>query len=144
MKLHALPPDAKCPYCRKAGLAFVRQRGLQGDLYRCTAATPCHGLSLHHRRNGGACGVSAGAWSGHLLNWTECPGQEQAANGEMTGDYLTTGQVAERLQVPVSMVVHLLASGKLSGTKVNHRWGVPAAALKEYIVAATASRRGTK
>ena len=78
------------------------------------------------------------------MNWTECPGQEQAANGEMTGDYLTTGQVAERLQVPVSMVVHLLASGKLSGTKVNHRWGVPAAALKEYIVAATASRRGTR
>jgi hypothetical protein len=39
------------------------------------------------------------------------------------------------------MVGHLLASGKLSGTKVNHRWGVPAAALKEYIVAAPARRR---
>ena len=62
----------------------------------------------------------------------------------MTVEYLTTRQVAERLRVPVSMVVHLLASGKLSGTKVNHRWGVPAAALKEYIVAATARRRGTR
>ena len=54
----------------------------------------------------------------------------------MTVEYLTTRQVAERLRVPVSMVVHLLASGKLSGTKVNNRWQVPVAALKEYIEAA--------
>jgi excisionase family DNA binding protein len=78
------------------------------------------------------------------LCWTECPGQESTAIGEVTVESLSTRQVAERLHVPVSMVVRLLASGKLSGTKVNHRWGVPAAALKEYIVAATASRRGTK
>src|ERR1035441_4290867 len=106
MKLHPLPPDAKCPYCRKAGLAFVRQRGLQGDLYCCTAATPCNGLSLHHRRNGGACGVSAGASSGDLLNWTECSGQETPTNMEPTVECLTTRQVAERLRVPVGMVVH--------------------------------------
>lgn len=79
-----------------------------------------------------------------MLSWTECPGQEPAAKGEMTVEYLTTGQVAERLQVRTGMVVHLLASGKLSGTKVNHRWGVPAAALKEYIVAAPARRWGTR
>jgi excisionase family DNA binding protein len=59
----------------------------------------------------------------------------------VTVESLTTGQVAERLQVPVNMVGHLLASGKLSGTKVKHRWGVPVAALKEYIVAAPARRR---
>jgi len=62
----------------------------------------------------------------------------------MTVEHLTTRQVAERLEVPVSMVAHLLASGKLSGTKVNHRWEVPVAALKEYIVAAPVRRRGTR
>src|ERR1039458_7750278 len=116
MRLHPLPPDARCPYCRKGGLAFVRQRGFQGDLYRCTAATPCEGHALHHRRNHGACRVSAEAASGHLLDWTECPGQEPTAKGAMTVDYLTTRQFAERLHFPVSMVVRLLASGKLSGT----------------------------
>src|ERR1022692_4446198 len=79
MMLHPLPPDARCPYCRKGGLAFVRQRGLQGDVYRCTAATPCEGRALHHRRNLGACGVSAEAGIGPLLFWTECPGQEPTA-----------------------------------------------------------------
>src|ERR1017187_181036 len=144
MMLHPLPPDARCPRCRKGGLAFVRQRASRGDVYRCTAAIPCEGHTLHHRRDRGACGVSAEAANGHLLCWTECPGQESTATGEGTVESLTTRQVAERLHVPVSMVVHLLASGELSGTKVNHRWGVPAAALKEYIVAATASRRGTR
>jgi hypothetical protein len=42
------------------------------------------------------------------------------------------------------MVVRLLASGKLSGARLNNRWQVPAAALKEYIVAATASRRAAR
>jgi excisionase family DNA binding protein len=62
----------------------------------------------------------------------------------MTVDYLTTRQFAERLQVPASIVRHLLASGKLSGTKVNNRWRVPAAALREYIEAAPLRRRRTK
>jgi len=79
MMLHPLPPDARCPYCRKGGLAFVRQRGLRGDVYRCTAATPCEGRALHHRRNLGACGVSAEAVIGPLLFWTECPSQEPTA-----------------------------------------------------------------
>src|ERR1035438_3593561 len=79
MMLHPLPPDARCPYCRKGGLAFVRQRGLQGDVYRCTAATLCEGRALHHRRKLGACGVSAEAGIGPLLFWTECPGQEPTA-----------------------------------------------------------------
>src|ERR1017187_5622150 len=49
----------------------------------------------------------------------------------MAVEYLTTHQVAERLHVRMPMVVRLLASGKLSGTKVNNWWQVPAAALKE-------------
>jgi excisionase family DNA binding protein len=122
-------------------LAFVRRRASHSDVYRCTATTPCEGRALHHRGDRGTCGVSAEAASGYLLFWTECPGQESTAIGAVTVESLTTGQVAERLQVPVNMVVHLLASGKLSSTKVNHRWGVPAAALKEYIVAAPARRR---
>ena len=144
MMLHPLPPDVRCPYCCKGGLAFVRQRGYHGDLYRCTAATPCEGHALHHRRNRVACGVSAQAANGHLLFWTECPGQEPAAKGEMTVESLTTRQVAERLHVPVSMVVRLLASGKLSGARLNNRWQVPAAALKEYIVASPARLRGAR
>jgi excisionase family DNA binding protein len=79
-----------------------------------------------------------------LVFWTECPGQESTAIGELTVESLTTGQVAERLQVPVSMVGRFLASGKLSGTKVNHRWGVPVVALKDYIEAAPARRRATR
>jgi hypothetical protein len=67
MILHPLPPDARCPYCRKVGLAFVRQRASNGDVYRCTATTPCEGRALHHRRNRGACGVSAEAANGYLL-----------------------------------------------------------------------------
>jgi hypothetical protein len=84
MRLHPLPPEARCPYCRKGGLAFVRQRGRRGDLYRCTAATPCEGHALHHRRDRGACGVSAEAACGDLLSWTECPGQ--GAGGEWGDD----------------------------------------------------------
>src|ERR1039458_866000 len=78
--------------------------------YRCTAATPCEGRALHHRGDRGACGVSAQA-NGHLLCWTECPGQESTAIGEVTVESLTTRQVAERRHVPVSMVVRPLASG---------------------------------
>src|ERR1035441_3296643 len=144
MMLHPLPPDARCPCCRKGGLAFVRQRASRGDVYRCTAAIPCEGRALHHRGDRGACGVSAEAKRGYLLNWTECPGQESTAIGEVTVESLTTRQVAERLQVPVRMVAPLLTSGKLSGTKVNNRWQVPAAALKKYIVAAPARCRGTR
>ena len=59
----------------------------------------------------------------------------------MTVEYLTPRQVAERLQVPVSMVIRLLASGKLSGTRAADRWRVPVGALKEYIRAAPVKRR---
>ena len=65
------------------------------------------------------CGVSAEAATGQLLFWTECPGQEPAAKEEMTVEFLTTRQVAERLQVPVYRVAHLLARGELSGTKIS-------------------------
>ena len=34
-----------------------------------------------------------------MLSWTECPGQESAANGEMTVEYLTTRQVAAGQEV---------------------------------------------
>jgi len=78
------------------------------------------------------------------LCWTECPGQKSTAIGEVTVESLTTHQVAERLQVRVSRVSSLLASGELSGTKVSHRWGVSVAALKEYIVAAPVRRRQTR
>ena len=93
MKLHPLPPDAKCPYCCKGGLAFVRHKS-QGDLYRCTAATPCKGHSLHHRGNGGACGVSAESAILGLLSWTECPGEEPPRKEEVTEEYLTTRRAA--------------------------------------------------
>jgi len=116
----------------------------RGDVYRCTAATPCEGRALHHRGDRGGCGVSAEVASGRLLLWTECLSKEPAAKEEMTVEYLTTCQVAERLQVPVNRVSCLLASGKLSGTKVNQRWGVPLAALKQYIVAAPVRRRETR
>jgi ssDNA-binding Zn-finger/Zn-ribbon topoisomerase 1 len=86
MMLHPLPSEAKCPYCGNGGLGFVRQRGSQGDLYRCTAAAPCKKYSLHHRRNRGACGVSAVAAIGHLLHFTECPGQEPASPPEMSAE----------------------------------------------------------
>ena len=109
MKLHPLPPDAKCPYCRKGGLAFVRQRKLQGDLYRCTAATPCKGLSVHHRRNRGECGVSAEPTSGQRLHWTECPSQEPATKEEITEEHLSTRQADERLRDSTKMVIGLLA-----------------------------------
>ena len=69
------------------------------------------------------------------------PARSRRRLGEMAVEYLTTHQVAERLHVRMPMVVRLLASGKLSGTKVNNWWQVPAAALKEDILAAPARRR---
>src|ERR1017187_494020 len=144
MMLHPLPPDARCPRCRKGGLAFVRQRASRGDVYRCTAEIPCEGRALHHRGDRGACGVSAEAANGYLLCWTECPGQESAAKGEMTVEYLTTRQVAERLQVPRNTVVGLLARGKLSGTKVGDKWRIPVSAVREYIKAVSVKLRGTR
>jgi excisionase family DNA binding protein len=75
---------------------------------------------------------------------TECPGQESTARGEVTVEFLTTRQVAERLQVPVNMVDRLLAGSKLNGTKVNKRWQITAAALKGYIAAASARHRETR
>ena len=76
--------------------------------------------------------------------WTECPGQEPAAKGEMTVEYLTTRQVAERLQVPRNTVVGLLARGKLSGTKVGDKWRIPVSAVREYIKAVSVKLRGTR
>src|ERR1017187_4057007 len=108
MRLHPLPLAAKCPYCCKGGLEFVRHR-FQGDLYRCTAALPCTGLSLHHRGTGGACGVSAESMIGGLISWTECPGAEQAPKEEITEEYLTTRQAAERLRSSTRVVHRLLA-----------------------------------
>src|ERR1017187_9758134 len=70
------------------------------------------------------------------------PARSRRRLGEMAVEYLTTHQVAERLHVRMRMVARLLASGKLSGTKVNNRWQVPAAALKEDILAAPARRPG--
>ena len=70
-----------------------------------------------------------GEWALVVLDRMPRPGA--GGEGDMTVEYLTSGQVAERLQVPVSMVVQLLDSGKLSGTKVNRLWQVPVAALKE-------------
>src|ERR1039458_9782441 len=87
MRLHPLPLAAKCPYCCKGGLEFVRHR-FQGDLYRCTAATPCKGHSLHHRGYGGGCGGSAESTIGGLMSWTECPGGERASKDEITEEYL--------------------------------------------------------
>ena len=133
MRLHTLEPDVRCPYCHRGGLAFVRPRRFQGDLYRCTAPIPCRGLSLHYRKNGRACGVAAEGTNGLLVSWCECPGQEQVAHCESPLDHLTTGQVAQRLQVDVSSVVRLLATGKLSGSKVNDQWRVPSMALREYV-----------
>jgi hypothetical protein len=78
MKLHPLPPGAKCAHCGNAGLAFVRQRGNFGDVYRCTAQTPCEGYTIHYRKEGKACGIAAEAefnWA--RLNWIACPGQPE-------------------------------------------------------------------
>jgi excisionase family DNA binding protein len=79
-----------------------------------------------------------------LLFWTECPGQEPTANVEPTVECLTTRQVAERLQVSTSVVVHLLASGKLSGTKVGDKWRIPVSAVREYIKAVSVKLQGTR
>ena|ERR1039457_289882 len=143
MKLHPLPPDAKCPYCCKGGLEFVRDR-FQGDLYRCTAATPCKGLSLHHRRDRGSCRVSAVTTIGSLMSWTECPGKEPAPKEEITEEYLPTRQAAERLRVSTRIVIRLLAKGKLSGTKIGFRWQIPAAMLRGYSKTASVTRRTTR
>ena len=141
MNLHPLPPDAKCPYCGQGGLAFVRQRGRHGDLYRCTAAIPCEGFSLHHGRSNDSCGVSAEAKSGHLLNSTQCHSHVPSENGEMIVEYLTTRATAQRLHIPINRIARLLASGTLSGTKSGARWQIPVAALKEYSRTRPAKRR---
>jgi len=141
MRLHPLQPEILCPYFRKGGLAFVRRRGSQGDLYRCTAAIPCSGLSLHYRKNRGACGISAETHNGALLYWTQCPGQELTPRSEIPLNHLATWQVAARLQLDTSSVVRLLAAGKLPGLKVNDKWQVPSAALREYMREGQSRRR---
>jgi len=41
------------------------------------------------------------------------------------------------------MVLRLLAKGDLSGTKVGFRWQIPVAVLRDYIKAASVTRRTT-
>jgi hypothetical protein len=112
---------------------FVRQRGLQGDLYRCTAPHACLGLTLHYRRNRGACGIAAETVNGTLIAWTACPGQQPLACSDAPVDHLSTWQVAARLQIDTCSVVRLLATGKLFGLKVNGKWKVPSGALRDFI-----------
>jgi hypothetical protein len=70
-------------HCGKAGLAFVRQRGNVGDLYRCTAQIPCGSFTTHYRRYGKACGIAAEArFYRARLNWIACPDQPEVANRE--------------------------------------------------------------
>jgi excisionase family DNA binding protein len=143
MNLHPLPADAKCPYCGKGGLAFVRERRLQGDLYRCTAATPCQGLALHYRKDLGVCGVAAKAISGHLLHWTACLDQELSQQDELTEEHLTTRQAAERLRVSKNRVIGLVRRGKLPGRKIGSKWLIPVAAVRQYCKTASVRHRVT-
>jgi len=77
------------------------------------------------------------------MSWTECPGAEPAPKEEITEEYLTTWQAAERLRGSTRMVLRLLAKGDLSGTKVGFRWQIPVAVLRDYIKAASVTRRTT-
>jgi excisionase family DNA binding protein len=80
---------------------------------------------------------------GGLISWTQCPGAEPAPKEEITEEYLTTRQAAERLRSSTRVVYRLLAKGKLSGTKIGFRWQIPVAVLKDYIKAAPVTRRTT-
>jgi excisionase family DNA binding protein len=142
MKLHLLPSDTRCPCCGQPGLTFVRRR-FQGDLYRCAAETPCNARTLHHCGTNGRCGVSAEA-NGHLLFWTECAGQEPATVREPAEEYLTTRQVAARLQISRGMVSHLVATGKMSAVKVGGQWQVSLVSLRNYTKTATVKMRAAR
>jgi excisionase family DNA binding protein len=96
---------------------------------------------LHYRKNGRTCGLAAEGTNGIPVSWCECPGQELVAQRESLLDHLTTGQVAERLQVDVSSVVRLLAAGKLAGSKVNDQWRISSMALREYLRVVPLRRR---
>lgn len=133
MRLHPIEPEMRCPHCGAGALVFVRQRGLQGDLYRCTAPKPCLGLTLHYRRDRRACGIAAETVNGTLIAWTACPGQQSLPHAETPADYLSTWQVAARLEIDSGTVVRLLATGKLFGQKVNGKWKVPSAALRDFV-----------
>jgi len=86
--------------------------------------------------------MSKGSMLKLLLCWTECSGQEPpVAKREMTVEHLTTRQVADRMQVSVTEVGRLLASGKLSGTKVGAKWQIAAASLREYVKTAPVKLR---
>jgi excisionase family DNA binding protein len=136
MKLHLLPSQVKCPFCGVGGLAFVRPRGAIGDLYRCTGEPPCKGVSLHHRRGRGACGISADGPFGNLVAWIECPVHVVLEPDEVTVATLTTNQVAKRLRFPVNKVIRLLNAGQLPGSKVGHRWRVSLDGLTQYLQSA--------
>jgi excisionase family DNA binding protein len=103
----------------------------QGDLYRCTAPTPCPGYALHYRARSGPCGIAAET-KGRLVSWRECPGQIAAPAIASAVQYLSTNEVAARLGISTGMVAGLLAKGKLSGTKFRNRWQVPVSAIIEY------------
>jgi excisionase family DNA binding protein len=130
MNLHPLPDDVKCPFCGKAGLAFLRERRSQGDLYHCTAAIPCRGLTIHYRTRLG-CGISAETASGQRLNWMECL-TAQLPLPEETDEHLTTLQTAVRLRISKKMVIDLVSRGKLPGRKIGARWLIPAATVRRY------------
>ena len=130
MNLHPLPDDVKCPFCGKAGLAFLRERRSQGDLYHCTAAIPCRGLTIHYRTRLG-CRISAESAGGQRLNWSECHTAEPAPCEE-TEEHLTTSQAAMRLRVSKKKVIDLVSCGKLPGRKTGARWLIPAATVRRY------------
>jgi excisionase family DNA binding protein len=143
MNLHPLPDDAKCPFCGKGGLVFVRKRRAQGDIYRCTAETPCKGLSFHYRSSGSGCGVSAETAGGRFLTWIPCVHQEPAVHLE-TEEHLTTLQAAVRLRVSKKVVIGLVSRGKLPGRKIGIRWLIPAAALRQYNKTAMVTHRAAR
>jgi excisionase family DNA binding protein len=143
MNLHHLPDDAKCPFCGKGSLAFVRKRRIQGDIYRCTAEPPCRGLSFHYRSAGSGCGVSAETAGGRFLTWSPCAHRERAAQDELE-EHLTTMQAAARLRVSKKAVIGLVCSGKLPGRKIGVRWLIPAAALRQYNKTAMVTHRAVR
>src|SRR5262249_59654201 len=99
---------------------------------------------FNYRKNGCNCGIAAEGTNGMLMAFSTCPGQESIATGEIPLGHLTTGQVAARLRVDSSSVIRLLASGKLTGTKINDQWRVPPSALREYMRELPMRRRAVR
>ena len=133
MNLHPLPDDVKCPFCGKAGLAFLREESDPRRLISPVAGRDptAGGLTIHYRTRLG-CGISAGMTaSGQRLNWMECL-TAQLPLPEETDEHLTTLQTAVRLRISKKMVIDLVSCGKLPGRKTGARWLVPAATVRRY------------